>query len=112
MTININEYTIITEHNKFWTCTDCIGEKNNNYYYYKKKKRIDFYNPSKYNCSNRYFHFYFQINSPSELEYKNNIVNNNFYAFTSQKYFYITIENLEDEINLINFNTINNFYIK
>ena len=109
ITIYINEYIIKTEHNKFWTCTDCQGP-DGNYIYNDNRKRIEFHNiPNCYNC---YFHFYFQINSSSDLNYENNIVDSNYYSFTSQKNIYIHICNLEDEIELINFNTTETFYIK
>ena len=111
MTVNINEYTIKTEHNRFWTCVNCYGE-NNNYIYNPYENRFEFYKGYTGVPNELYFTFYFQINSPLELEYKNNIVKDSFYAFTSQKYFNFIIDSLEDEINLINFNTTDNFYIK
>ena len=111
MTVNLNEYTIKTGHNKFWTCLNCLGENNN--YIFNSDENLYFYeNEQSSDLTYHNFTFFFQINYTSELEYPNNIVNDTFYAFTSQINFYIIIDNLNNEINLINFNTTDNFYIK
>ena len=115
ITVYVNEYTIEINHKKFWVCENC-KTSDGNCIYDIKKKRLKFCKVTGINflkCSKSYnYNFYFQINNPSELEYEENIVNNDYYGFTEQKDFYITICNVENEIALINFNTTDNFYIK
>ena len=41
--VYLNEYIIRTQHQRFWTCTNCGGD-NYNYRYNKARKRMDFYN--------------------------------------------------------------------
>ena len=65
MTVNINEYTIKTEHNKFWTCTDCYGD-NHNFIFGNNEfseKAFNFYNGCDMTKRPQYyvFNFYFQI---------------------------------------------------
>ena len=110
ITVYINEYIITPEHQKFWTCTDCYG-KNHNYIYILGSNRFDFYDYDKNPISYRYFNFYFQINSYSELNYERNTIDNEYYAFTEQNDFYI-LSNSEEEVDIINFNTTDIFYIK
>ena len=112
LTVYLNEYTIYTEYQKFWTCTNCEGA-NNNYIYNKSKKRLDFYTPGKTKGKtlDLHYYFYFQINSYSELNYEGNALQTNFYSFTEEKYFFIHISNLEEEIDIINFNTTDIFYM-
>ena len=107
----LNEYTIKPEYQKFWTCMNCAGE-NQNYRYNEKENRFDFYNSNDTIQKKKVtFRFYFQVNSYSELNFEGNEVQNNFYSFTEEKYFFIHISNLEEEIDIINFNTTDIFYM-
>ena len=57
------------------------------------------------------FHCYFQINSYDNV-YKGNFeVNNTFYSLNDKKYFYYRIPYTQNELELINFNSIENFYV-
>ena len=107
----INEYTIKPEHQKFWTCINCAG-KNRNYRYNSNNKRFYFYyTQDPIYRINVIFRFYFQINSYSELNFEGNGLQSNFYSFTEEKNFFIHISNLEEEIDIINFNTTDIFYM-
>ena len=112
-TVYLNEYIIRPEHQKFWKCVDCGGD-NYNYRYNSFYKRFHFYDYDLDNHIvkwNTFFHFYFQVNSLSELDYEGNEIKDKYYSFNSQNYYYISIPNLEDEIDLINFNTTETFYV-
>ena len=107
----LNEYTIKPEYQKFWTCMNCSGI-NQNYKYNKNENRFDFYiKADTIYRKNVIFRFYFQINSYSELDYEGNEFQSYFYSFTEEKYFFISISDLEEEIDVINFNTTNIFYM-
>ena len=112
--VYINEYTIKTEYNKFWKCTNCGGE-NNNYIYNNGQNRFDFYTSGTsediINNEDFIFHFYFQISSYSELNYEGNEFQSYYYSFTEKQYFFLSIPNLDQQIDIINFNTTNIFYI-
>ena len=113
ITTHINEYIIGVEHGNFWKCTNCVAD-DDNYYFNDGKLYFCDIDDSGYSflCIFRtHFKFYFKINNKEALDDANTDVDNNYYSFTEQSNFYITICNLENEINLINFNTTDNFYI-
>ena len=104
--ITINEYFIHVEHLKFWDCTDC---KTNtfNYNYYSGK--YHFYSSG--GVSGVYYNAFFQVKKYSDLNYEGNDVNPNYYRLASRELYNITINNLNEEVNLINFNQLDIFYI-
>ena len=112
ITVYVNEFIIRTNHTKFWKCTNCEGE-NGNYIYNTVNNRFDFFN--QYHPNNirdrKTYYFYFQINSASEFNYKGNEIIDYYYSLSSKKYFFNTRYNLQEELDLINFNTSDNFYI-
>ena len=120
MTVYFNEYIIKTEHQKFWTCIDCTDENSEphsigNYYYNQSLNTFYFFPYSmrlNYEVWNRYYNFIFQIRDFSELNYEGNEINDIYYSFIDNVKFYILINNPEEEIDLINFNDTDNFYIK
>ena len=108
ITIKINEYIIETKHKKFWKCLNCINE--NNYDEYEGSK---FYFYTKYPPNNDFiFNSSFQINSILDLNYSGVGVNNSFYALNSSNNFDRELYFKNDEVELINFNITDNFYIK
>ena len=101
ITIYINEYKIGVEHNEFWTCENCNDECS--YYYNETNTRFEFQRNE--SCEEYNYTFSFRVNSISDIDSFS--VVGEYYYLSSQEGFYITICNLEDEINLINFdNTI------
>ena len=87
ITVNINEYTINTEHKRFWTWPDCENTSNN-YIDDSDNNLFRFFpnykNDGKWNINKEIINnLYFQTNDPSELEHENNIANKKPYAFTS-----------------------------
>ena len=113
MTVLLSGYVIKTEDQKYWTCTDCGGE-NSNYIYNSIYKRFDFYNytsDTEIKPNNRDFHFYFEIPLSGKDGFINSN-NNNYYILTDKTNFFISPTTLEDEIELINFNTIENLNVK
>ena len=110
MTVFISGYIIKTEEQKYWTCTDCGGE-DSNYRFNSKYNRFDFYNntlDTHIIRTRRYFHFYFQIPLSDKDEFIKPNINDNYYTLTTKTNFYISPKSLEDEIELINFNTSEN----
>ena len=112
MTVYLDEYIIKTEHQKFWRCLDCFPD--GNYIFNETCNRFDFFPYSLRNegrISYTYFNFIFQINNFSELNYEGNEINDNYYSFIDNENYNYVIVNTEEEIELINFNNIDYFYI-
>ena len=109
--VKINEYIIECSHNKFWKCSNCISN-DSNYIYNNSQEYFDFYEPFTHDEENNYSLF-FQINSSDELDYKGNNVSSDFYSlYADEKNINISINDIDNEINLINFNNPNYFNIK
>ena len=127
ITMHFNEYIIKTTDKTFWKCTNCgnfgNGGGNGDYEYYKD--RINFYcgnNNQNENCKGNgatgsiWYTFIFKISSLNDVR-KGGAngqfeVNNNYYALNPQKIYYRQIYYLDDELELINFNTTENFFIE
>ena len=110
ISIHFNEYIIRVKDQIFWKCLNCAGP-NKDYVY--DNDRINFYpgkGDRKYYEKN--YTFIFQIDNDEEFKKGYFEVNNEYYSFTNQKIFYREIYYLENELELINFNTTNNFFIK
>ena len=109
ITVYFNEYIIKTSDQKFWKCIDCLGE-NSNYYY--EFGRLNFYIPgSNIGSEGQNYIFIFEINDFNETEFSIFDVNNEYFSFTDRTYFNINLYNSEREVELINFNNTDNFYI-
>ena len=110
ISIHFNEYIIRVKDQIFWTCLDC-GGPNKNYVY--DKERINFY-PGKGDKKvyEKNYTFIFQIDNDDEFKKGNFEVNDEYYSFTNQKIFYRQLSCLENELELINFNRTDNFFIK
>ena len=67
ITLYLNEYRIKTESKKFWTCINCEGNGNNNYVYNNDLQRLDCINYFRHEYYAKYFIYYFQINSLTEI---------------------------------------------
>ena len=114
ITVYFNEYIITIHDQRFWECIDC-DSYNKNYVY--ENGRLNFYsgrgNGDKFEKN---YTFIFQINNIQELynggEKGHFKVNNEYYAFNDKKTFYLQIHYLDNELELINFNTPDNFHIK
>ena len=116
MDVNVffNEYIITTHDQAFWRCIDCGHDNSSDYTY--ENDRINFY-PG---CGDtftyeKFYHFYFAINDITDL-YKGGkkgafTVNNTFYSLNSQEIYELTMYDTDNELELINFNTPENFYI-
>ena len=109
MTVLLSGYVIKTEDQKYWTCTNCGGE-NLNYIYNSIYHRFDFNNYTSYTeTKTTDFHFYFEIPLTDKDEFINSN-NNNYYILSEDNNFIKTIDTLENETELINFNTLD--YLK
>ena len=112
--ILIDEYTIKTCQDNFWICDNCDWKgENNDYFCNKISNNYRFYKDgdSLYKNGKFYFSLYFQINNQSELnQLGQSYINHDFYTL-AQKIFNFTSYNIYEEIELINFNTTETFYI-
>ena len=110
ISIHFNEYIIRVKDQVFWKCLDC-GGPNKDYVY--DNDRINFYpgkgDKKKYEKN---YTFIFQIDDDEEFKKGRFEVNDDYYSFTNQKIFYRELYYLDNELELINFNTTNNFFIK
>ena len=114
--VNFNEYIIKASDQKFWRCTDCYTD-DGNYIWDGSNNRMDLKksgNPGyKFDDNFAYlYHCYFKISSYEDV-YKNNYfeVNDKFYSLNDKKYFYYRIPRTQNELELINFNNTENFYV-
>ena len=107
ITVKINEYNIKARDQKFWKCLNCHGN-NSNYYF---DNIFKFYKNGQINAANNFlYNFTFQINSSSELYNYNFEINNSFYELSGNT-FNLILNNTYNELELINFNTTDYFYI-
>ena len=110
ITIYVNEFIINSSSlQQFLKCTNCFGENNN--YILKGNifhlfQKFDSYNQT----YNKYYDFYFKIDNFSS--FNNFPINKDFYSLTNKKIFNRSIYYKNNELELINFNTTDNFYIK
>ena len=115
ITITINEYEIKTDHRKFWKCLNCINDNHNSDYIIRDSdSKFYFYknmNGFKEHTDN-FFNFTFKINSILELNYNQVGIKDSFYALNPSNNFYLELYYKYDVVELINFNTTDNFYIK
>ena len=115
ITVHFNEYYITTTDRVFWKCLDCLTE-DGNYYYDENKKLMKFYKIDDYATYEKNYTFIFKINNADEINKliteKKFKVNHEYYAFTDKKIIYLKLYYTEDELELINFNTTENFHIK
>ena len=105
--VRLNEYLIKPEHSQFWTCTNCEGE-DTNYIYNSTLDRFDFYNPEGRTETLKTFNFVFKIDNRNNLK---GIIDKNYYTIKQTREEYIYLNNLDEEIELINFQNKDNFYI-
>ena len=99
MTVKINEYIINIDDNLFWDCDNECYFSNNQAYF-------------KNEANDTYGNFSFKLNNFSDLNDTNSQINNTFYSLTSQLNFNHTINYKADELELINFNTSENFFVE
>ena len=106
ITVKINEYNL-ERNNKFWKCSNCLGEKGN--YIYKDNK---FYFYERDNIESTFiYNFTFQVNSSSELNNSNFAINDSFYELSGGS-INLSLNYKYNELELINFNTSDKFYIR
>ena len=108
--VRLNEYLIKPELQKFWNCTNCLGE-NNNYIYNTTLKRFDFYNPDIGETTERTYNFIFKVDSRDMFKDLEGVVDGNYYTISQVGDQYIHLNDLDDEIILIDFKNQDNFYI-
>jgi hypothetical protein len=107
ITVRINEY-ILKNNNKFWICSNCYGESEN---YILQDNKYYFYDDKNNNVPKiKIYNFIFQVNSFFELSSSNFIINDSFYEL-SGKQVNLTLNYKDNELELINFNTKDIFYI-
>ena len=128
ITVYFNEYIIKVSDQMFWKCSDCgnFGLGGNRFWDYDYyDNRINFYcghgnNDGKCKSDGGKFevlyHFIFKIQSLEDLRNGTKTgqqfeVNNNYYALNPQRIYYRQIYYLDNELELINFNTTENFFI-
>ena len=111
ITFYVNEFIIQSSSlQQFLKCTNCFGN-NNNYIFSDNTFYLFEYFSSNYrnNDYNKYYDFYFMIEN---FSYFNNYpINDEFYSLTNKKIFNHSIYYKNNELELINFNTTENFYI-
>ena len=106
ITVYLNEYIIKTEAKKFWGCVGCEKD-DHNYFYNGELNRLDCINYFRSGDNYvKYFHYYFQINSLTEVIEGGNGIYKFPYYLTKENYFFIHVPNLEEDINLINTNIL------
>ena len=110
-----NEFIIKASDNKFWSCKDCYTN-DGNYIWNSSDNRMDLREKSNsgynyYSSEPILFHCYFKINSYDDLNNYNFEVNHEFYSLNDKKYFYHRIYYTQKELELINFNNTENFYV-
>jgi hypothetical protein len=99
MTVNIKEYIINISNSSFWICGGLCDFSNN---------KIEFHNQN----NDIYGNFSFKLNYLSDLNDNNSQINDTFYSLTFQKTFNLSmIYKDDDELELINFNTKEIFFI-
>ena len=114
ISVYFNEYIITIHDQRFWKCLDCISDDKN---YVYENGRLNFYSGKGNGETNeKIYTFIFQINKIEDLynggEKGPFKVNNEYYDFNDKKIFYLQIYYLDNELELINFNTPDNFHIK
>ena len=120
--IKINEYIISTSNtnsHNFWKCYDCMYSSKNFESSIKDNDYILLFHPHKTGVNDNldktieyYYHFSFKVDSLEDIKEKGFDVNENFYTIKSQTIeLSFHIEHVPEVIDLINFNTIDNFYI-
>ena len=112
ITITINEYKIETKNKKFWQCLNCKNNNSNDYIIKNSDFIFYFYENNDGLQNNANFTFTFRINSILELNYEDIEINDSFYALNSSKIINLEIDYKNEEVELINFNSTDNFYIK
>ena len=109
ISITINEYKIETKHKEFWQCLNC----NSKDYIIKDSDFIFYFYENQAGLKNKTnFTFTFRINSILDLNYIDIEINDSFYALNSSKIINLEIDYKNEEVELINFNSTDNFYIK
>ena len=110
--VYFNEYKIKTSDNSgLWKCEDCGVYKNENYFFYNSNMNSYPQGRGDGKCTPNYYLFVFSIDNIEQL-YKGGFETiSNFYSFTSEAIFYRNISYLENELELINFNTTENFHM-
>ena len=103
--VRVSDYNfaIYTNDKKFWKCENCDNSINQ-----EGKTKFLCYADNAYpidDNNKQTFHYYFQINSISDLP------NINYYYYLNQNhYFYISTSNLNEKIDLIDLHLMDNLY--
>ena len=113
ITVRFNEYIIRIYDKRFWHCENCGGDGGE---YVLDQERINFYRgKGDGNIEEKLYHFTFNVDNIGKLydggERGNFEVDKNYYLFTTQETFHRRIYYLDRELDLINFNDRNIFYI-
>ena len=108
ITVKINEYNIKTSDQEFWKCLNCDTEDQN---YFFSKNRFNFYSKTNNIKLNVLYNFIFQINSSSELNNPKFEISDSFYEL-SQNTYNLNLSYKYNELEIINFNTSDTFYIR
>ena len=114
ITVYINEFIIESSSLlQFLKCDNCFGNNSNyiflNDIFFLFNNLSNFYEDPTYKKS---YYFYFRINNFSNLIANYSRINYDFYSLTNETIFNKSIYYKNDELELINFNTKENFYIK
>ena len=104
--VNGYNFAIYTNDKKFWKCENCDNSINR-----EGKTKFLCYADETYSVDDnifRIFHYYFQINSISDLP------NINYYYYLNQNKYYslISSSNLNEKIDLIDLHLMDNLYAK
>ena len=106
MIIELDEFAITTCQKNFWKCINWLKKEDDNY---KCDRNTFYFYPKQYGSSG-IFYLFFQINSINEINSEGIEVNSTFYTL-DQINTSFSLHYQEDELELINFNNTNNFYI-
>ena len=104
MDIFINNRTLNNNNIKLWECNDC----NNNHYFDSNQVLNCYQSGSKFEGQKNYS-FYFQLNSLKQLDIP---ISEYFYFLNNTNYFFISPNDFNNTINLIDLYSENNLYAK
>ena len=111
--VNVNEFILNSNClRKFWKCINCFGEENNYIFSDNKFYLFNTFQSIKNTSYEKSYYFYFMINNFTDLISNCSEINNDFYSLTNKRIFNRSINYKNNELELINFNTNKNFYIK
>ena len=105
--IKINNQIINDDQKEMWSCSDCVD---NNAIYKTRNFMLNCFNYNRgQEREKKVFHFYFRLYSLKQL---NSQIKEYFYVLNKQNYFFISSNDLDNKINLIDLSLKENLYVE